>query len=378
MKLFRTAILSALACTVAVSAPAQDAGTQQQVQVSVKIVEFQTVKGVETGLNAYFRQRNEPRPYMRVSSGNGNITAADLTFPTSTNAGITVFLDRISNQYGDFEVVLQGLVDRNRASILAQPKAMVMVGQEVPTIIETTQRVPYEDTRVVGATAVQIVSFRDAGVSLSVQALDLIDDDGDLTGTADDTYIQLLLTAAVKEEGQRITVSLAEQAAGSSLFGGSSNAIRVPEFVSREITTTVWVRSGEVLALGGLYRDTRNKDLSTLPWLTQGEDFVNNVVQRLSPVSVGQVPLSAGLGRQSTEEGRRELVFLLKAERWRPPMTVEFAPDNGAPAAGRPSILPTRLVTDIIEQVSTMPQGLGEAIRPQSGDEVTRSLGGGD
>ncbi len=369
------ALIALILLLCGVSVPAQDV---QQVQVSVKIVEFQTEKGVETGLSGYFQRRAQQRPFMRATSGNGSITSADLTFPASTNAGITVFLDRLSNQYGDVEVVLQGLVDENRASILAQPKAMVMVGQEVPTVIETTQRVPFEDTRVVGASAVQVVSFRDAGVRLSVRALGIADDDGNPM-TKEDTYIQLLLETSVKEEGQRITVALDDTLAGAdNLFGGGSNAIRVPEFVSREIQTTVWVRHGQVLVLGGLYRNTRNKDLSTLPWLTQGEDLLNSVIQRVSPLAMPQVPVSAGLGRQRSSEGRRELVFLVKAEQWQPSYTIDFAPedDEGETAA---ETTPRKVVTDIIEDISNIPTGIGEAIQGEKpGGEVTRSLGGGE
>ena len=359
----------------AMGARAQD--SPQQVQVSVKIIEFQATKGVETGLSAYFRQRNEPRPYMRVSSGNGNITSGDLTFPTSTTAGITVFLDRISNQYGDFELVLQGLVDENRARILAQPKAMVLVGQEVPTIIETTQRVPYEDTRVVGQKAVEIVSFRDAGVSLSVRALNLIDDDKNPL-TSDDTYIQLLLTATVKEEGQRITVALDDQVAGAdNPFSGQSNAIRVPEFISREITTTVWVCHNQVLVLGGLYRNTKGRDLSTLPWLTQGEDLFNSVVQRFSPIATPQLPVSAGLGHQNAEDSRRELVFLVTAEHWQPSYTIEFSPGADVAEGKEGSSSPARVVTDIFQGISNLPGELGEAISGEGdGDDISSSLGG--
>ena len=156
----------------ALNASAQE---PQQVSVSVKVIEFQTVKGVETGLSAYFRQRVEPRPYGRVSSGS-LIRMADITFPTATTGGITVFLDRLSNHYGDFEVVLQGLVDQNRANILSRPKAMVTVGQTVPTIIQTTQLIPYEDTTVVGATAVQTTSFRPTGFIMIVMSSLLIED----------------------------------------------------------------------------------------------------------------------------------------------------------------------------------------------------------
>ncbi len=364
---------------VAGAAAAQE---QQQVNVSVRIIEFQTTKGVETGLSAYFRQRNEPRPYGRAESGNGNVTTADLTFPTTTAAGITVFLDQLTTGYGDFELVLQALIDENRAFILSQPKALVQVGQEVPTVIQTVQDIPYETTTVVGATAVQTTSFRPTGVTLDVKANQVIDDDGN-PNTTNDTFMQLTLSAVVNEEGQRITVALDDLlASGGGVGAQTSNAISVPEFVSRSINTTVWMRHGQVLILGGLYRNTKTKDLETLPWLTQGEDLINGVVQRFVPLAMPQVPLSAGLGHQDSSESRRELVFLIKCKMWRPAFTV--AEDFGfteeeetQPLTKRLS--PTNMITGVLEEISDIPQGIAEELAGEEAkDEVTSNLGGGN
>lgn len=354
---------------------------QEQVNVAVKIVEFQTGKGVETGFSAYFLQRDKPRPYGRVSSGNGSITSADITFPTRTSAGITVFLDRLTSQYGDFEVVLQGLVDANRAFILSRPKALVPVGSAVDTIIETTQEIPYENTIVVGATITQITSFRSTGVSLKVKALRIVDDDGDIK-TTHDTFIQLSIDTEVNEEGQRITVALDDLVAGAaSPFDSTSNAIVVPEFISRSIQTTVWIQHGQVLVLGGLYRNTKNKNLATLPWLTQTEDFITGAVQRVAPFAPTINPISMGIGNNSTEEGRRELVFLLRAERWRPAFTVadQFGFTEDYEEEVKEKLTPGDVIGGVIEGIGAIPKGVASGLDEISGskkDDVADSLGG--
>ena len=316
------AYILAVLCVCCAPAYAQE---QQQVNVSVKIIEFQTSKGMETGLSAYFQQRVDPRPYGMVSSGRGIISAASLAYPSRSTAGITLFFDRLSTYYGDLEVVLQALVDQNRAFILSQPKVMVPVGSATPTIIKTTQEVPYENTVVVGATAVQTTAFRPTGVTLTVSALQVVDevDDSD-PETANDIYIQLQLSAEINEEGQRITVALDDSVAREgTLFTRATSAISVPEFVSRSVETTVWVRNGQVLILGGLYRNTKNKNVSTLPWLTQGEGMINSLVSRISPTGSGPtLPLTAGIGNQDKRESRRELIFLVKADMWRKAFTV--------------------------------------------------------
>ena len=365
--------------------PLPTLSTTKQVNVSVKVIEFQTTKGVETGLSAYFRNRTLARGHGLVSTG-GHIQGADLTFPTDSTAGITVFLDRMHVGEVDFELILQALVDQNRACILSQPKAMVTVGSQIPTVIQTSQRIPYENTVVVGATAVQTTAFRDTGVNLTIQAPEVIDDDGDWM-TNDDTYVQLVVNVGVNEEGQRIVVALTDQvAAGGGVFNQPTNAITVPEFISRSAITKVWVRHGQVLILGGLYRNTKNKSLSTLPWLSQGEDLVMGLADRVLPGrDVLGSPISASVGNRKTSEGRRELVFLIKAELWKPAFTV--SEDFGLEVAENESVtLPgviqgiSEIPQGIMEGISEIPQGIVEGIAGEGRerDDIDAELGGGE
>lgn len=284
----------------------------KQVIVSVKIIEFQATKGVETGLSAYFKKLQRPEPFGRITPNGNAINSADLTFPTSTAAGLTVFLDRISLSQGDIEVVLQALVDENKATILFRPRAMVPLDGSVTTI-KTTQMIPYESTQVVGATSIQVVKFKETGVSLEFTGMGAIDDDGD-PNTKHDTYIHLKINAEVREEGQRIVVALDDLlASGSSI---QDKRITVPEFIERKIITEVWLPEGRVLMLGGLYRNNQNKTLSTLPGLKQAENFATGLVDRVIPGNSFSVPLSATIGNRSEQESRRELVFLIKVESW--------------------------------------------------------------
>lgn len=303
----------------------------EQADVTVKIVEFQTSKGSETGLSAYFR--NTAAHLGKVITSDGVISNADLTFPSGTAAGITVFLDRLGLSESDVELVLQGLVNENRAFILSNPRTMVPVGsgrapadkgkdgkvkgpKYPPTVIKTAQLIPYEKTVVVGSTAVQTTAFRETGVALEVGLDRIYDYDGDYS-TVHDTYLKLHLTATVKEEGQRIVIALDDQLAGG-VWSLANNAISVPEFISRSIETTIWVRHGQVLVLGGLYRDTKNKTLASLPWLTQTEEAVTGALNKILPGMKLRTPLSSILGNRAKQNSRRELVFLIKAEAWYP------------------------------------------------------------
>lgn len=284
----------------------------KQVIVSVKIIEFQATKGLETGLSAYFKKLRRPEPFGRITPNGNAINSADLTFPSSTASGLTVFLDRISLSEGDIEVVLQALVDENEATILFRPRAMVPL-DGTPTKINTTEMIPYESTQVVGATSIQIVEFKATGITLEFSALEAIDDDGN-PRTKHDTFIHLKIDAQVREEGQRIVVALDDLLASGA--EDQEKRITVPEFIERKIITEVWVPEGRVLMLGGLYRNTESKSLSTLPWLRQGENIATGLVDRIIPGNPISAPLSATIGNRNEQQTRRELVFLIKVESW--------------------------------------------------------------
>ena len=381
----RTLVPGALACLVALLlcdvATAQRGLARQpeQVEVSVKIIEFQITKGLETGFSAYFAKLPRPAPFGRIETSGNAITSADLTFPASTAAGITVFLDRIMLKEGDIELVLQALEDENRASIISRPRTMVMVGQVTPSVIQTALEIPFENTVVVGETAVQVTEFRETGVILSVTAPEITDDDGNWL-TNDDTFIKLNLETTVREEGQRIVIALDDQLGAGDNFNLARNAIAVPEFISRSVKTSVWVRDGQVLVLGGLYRNSESRTLSTAPWLSQAEDFAVGTVERFVPGNILASPLSATIGNRRRNENRRELVFLIKTTAWRPSASLMNLglDDEGEETEQRRT--PTDVITDVIEGIRSIPEDLAEGItgEPPPKDDVRSRLGGID
>jgi hypothetical protein len=344
-------------------------GAPEQVSVAMKVVEFQATKGVDTGLSAFYARRKEPKTYGRVSDGEGAITTADLTFPIDTEGAITVFLDRLRLSDGDMEFVLQGLVNENRAFILSRPKAMVMVRNTAPTVIETVEENPYENPTVVGTTVVGVTDFRKTGVILQVGVPEVIDDDGDWT-TLDDTFIKLQLLAEVKELGEDIVVAVDDRFAGA-------NQVVAPTFVSRSMATNVWVRHGQVLILGGLYRNRNTKSLDSVPGLTKAEDLAVGLVERVIPGNFIGSPISSALGNRTSEEQRRELVFFIKCEVWRPAYTVvdESVFEDDEEPRGR--IRPTDVIGDVIGGIAGIPEDIAEGIAGQESDDgIESELGG--
>jgi len=341
------------------AAPAAPPATPRQVNVAVKIIEFQTNKAVETGLAAYFRNAS-------AIAGEAGISNADLTFPNTADAGITVFLDRIVTGEGNIEIVLQALEDQNRAFILSRPRMLVPEGQSAT--IKTTDMIPFESSTVVGTMVSQIVEFRETGVSLTVTVEEIRDYDND-PDTTDDIFIRLKITADIREEGERITVTLDDMLARDGLLG-ASNAIKVPSFINRNLDTTVWVPHNEVLVLGGLFRNNKQRSLSTIPWLPQAENMLNGALQ--SPLGLGSIPLTAGLGNNAYSDSHRELVFLIKTNLWRPAFTLgdmdEFVLEEDDSKG---------ILEDVLETITVIPEGISQGL---SGDKidpgVSSSLGG--
>lgn len=373
-------VCAAGALVLAAAFPASSQGgafEPKQVDVSAKIIEFQTTKGMETGLSAYFRQRERHTWYGTVKQPKQGIMTADVTFPASTTAGVTVFLDGLRLSYGDVELILQGLVTRNRASILSQPRTMVMVGGQ-ETRIQTVDRVPYESTTVVGATTVQGTEFRDTGVMMKVGVPEVFDEDGDWS-TNDDTYIKLNVHAEVSEEGQRIIIALDDQVARGGVFSGTESAISAPEFVTRSIMTSVYMRDGQILVLGGLYNSSATKSLKTLPWLKQAEDVSVGLAERVVPGDYLVSPLSSALGNRNTSASRRELVFFIKAQVWRPSYTVvdesilevDIEEDEE-------DVSPGDVISDVLSGISELPQNIGEGLKGRPGRGIETDLGGGN
>jgi len=132
-----------------------------------------------------------------------------------------------------------------------------------------------------------------------------------------------------------------------------------------------------VLILGGLYRNSETRSLTTVPWLTQAEDLAIGLAERAVPGNTLFSPLSSTFGNRSTTETRRELVFLIKSEIWDPSRTFssDFGFDDEEDGKGRKSA--TDAMKDILEGIKELPQGFSESLTGDSEDDsIDSNLGG--
>lgn len=156
-------------------------------------------------------------------------------------------------------VRLNALVTSGRAQILATPRLVTLNGKEADLLIGETYPVVY-NTSVLGGSNVQFV---DIGVKLRLTPV--IGPDGSVTAELHPEY--------------------------SELQGFTSSGY--PIIANRKIDSTLRVRSGQTIVLGGLLRDTSSVTIQRLPWLSE-IPIIGKVFQ----------------DRQATHE-RDEIVFLI-------------------------------------------------------------------
>lgn len=266
-----------------------------QATVEILVMEYTTETLFDLGTSLVYTRREEG------STGPGIISLADFAFPSldTSGLGLAAFLDKISIAEGEFEILLQALEQDENIEILSRPRlllekvtdkeeALQAIAQKpeeaeaevalLRSVVQTVEKVPYETTKVVGTTTVQITEFKDTGVTLEATLLDIIDDE----------YVELQLRVAVAAEGPRLTVALADQPEGKR------SVLEVPEFFSRSLTTQVIVRDRQVRVLGALLSTEKVTSERKLPIL-------------------GEIPvLKYLLGSRSERERYRELIFFVK------------------------------------------------------------------
>lgn len=147
-------------------------------------------------------------------------------------------------------VRLNALVTSGHAQILATPRLVTLNGKEADLLIGETYPIVY-NTSVLGG---QNVQFVDIGVKLRLTPI--IGPDGSVTASLHPEY--------------------------SELEGFTSSGY--PIIANRKIDSTLRVRNGQTIVLGGLLRDTSSETIERIPWLAQipllGKIFQNKRTSR--------------------------------------------------------------------------------------------------
>lgn len=230
----------------------------RQVLIDVTIAEVTLTDEFKYGLEWYFT--NGKRLSGKLDTGAAGIGAL--------TPGLS-YLWSNPNIVGGIGAALNVLATDSRVKVISSPHIMVTdnqtakinVGDRVPTTSQTQS--------VIGATA-------GTGIISSVQYLD--------------TGILLSVTPHINAGGL-VTMEINQEVSTASKT--TTSGIDSPTISKRAVQSTVAVKSGETMMLGGLITENKTKSTSGLPFLSQ-------------------IPVLGGLfGNQDYADNRTELVILI-------------------------------------------------------------------
>jgi len=232
----------------------------QQVDIESKIVEVSLSNDTQTGISWQYAGNVGPSDAYRVgATKNSNGTFSGVVPPTdqtgvqlqgpSAPGGTGVGLNQIPGgltpvafsfltQQGTYMLAAQisALATQGRAKILSTPHIVTTNNEEAR--ISVADQIPYVVTTVSNGVSQSAVQFISAGVKLSVKP----------TVNAD----------------RRITLHVKPEVSNAV---GTGSVTLPPTVNTRDADTTVVLRDGETIAIGGLIQENINKSVTGIPFL---------------------------------------------------------------------------------------------------------------
>ncbi len=257
-------------------------------RIKAKIIEWKLDNALDYGISAL---------YTRNLGAGAIVESADLTFPTQTaiDHGVKLFFDSLNAGSGMIELVLEALEEEGKIRVLSEPNITVVEGHAKPAKVSTGMKVPYETTQAAGATVVQVTEFRDTGITLTIEKVEVLNDE----------YVQMQLNVTVSVLTGYVAIAIDQD----------GNPISVPELSSRSLTNTILVKDGTPF-IGGILKTTSRLIKE------QGVPFLSSI------------PILGGLFKSHhATKSDTELIFLITPEILRTRMaTGLFAADEATTA----------------------------------------------
>jgi general secretion pathway protein D len=234
---------------------------QLQVMVEATIIEVSLEGRLEYGLQWAFNTSVSGNNY----PGSGSL---DLDTDSGLSRVLPGFNFSILTAAKDVRAVLSALAKDSLIRVLSSPSVMVLdnetatiqVGDQVPIVNRQSQSTDTSDSNIINS-----ISYRDTGVLLEV-------------------------TPRVNPGGL-VTMEVKQEVSAASTT--TSSTVNSPTISTRKIDSTVSVRNGEALVLGGLIKDQDSDVKAGLPFLSK-------------------IPILGWLfGQTSKSSNRTELVVVL-------------------------------------------------------------------
>lgn len=215
--------------------------TPKQIMVEVVILDVQLENDTEIGINwDILSDENYDINYRQnfTTSRLGSTVESPDTIADTTAFVTTGFGGDFSIISGTIRNIVHLIQQKRDVEILASPRVMVVSGQSAT--IDAIEELPYTEitgTSQGGAQALTSTVFKEVGVKLQV-SVTLIDGN------------DILLTV---DAVQNVTTGLSDT--------------KVPIVDTRKVTTTLLLKDGQVVVLGGLRRQEKTKKVSQIPFL---------------------------------------------------------------------------------------------------------------
>lgn len=209
-----------------------------QVMMDVKLVGISSILSRQLGVQYGFAQG-------KVGGAFGNTQAGAPGNPGAGDGETLFTFNALGDFTANFNARLNALIRESKARVLSNPR--VAAQDNVSAHIEIADQVPIVQTQFQGAqagnnvTATQTVTFQPIGEILNITPH--IDPEGG--------YVTMELKPEISVRGREVIV----------------NGNPVPEIQKRSVTTTMRVRDGESIVIGGLVRRTQSAGRSKVPVL---------------------------------------------------------------------------------------------------------------
>ena len=282
---------------------------QTQVLIEASIIEVTLADSLQYGLQWAFSGSGGGRGLTGTGllSNNGNTALAASTATSTTNSSVfgsvgAGFSYAVTNPLGNVSAILSALADKSLVKVISSPYVMVLDNQTAAINVGTQQPVQSGQTvSTLGTSISTSIVYQPTGVILSV-------------------------TPSVNA-GNVVTMDISQNLTD---VGAIDSATQQRAFLQRQMKSTVSVRSGETLVMGGLISDNTTTDKSGLPILSSipvlgalfGTQTKNRNRTELLVVITPRVVRSDQEMREVTSEMRERMKAL---------QTIDALKDSGLP-----------------------------------------------
>ena len=215
----------------------------RQVMIEARIVEVSVEDAQEIGIDWALLNRQsflivEGTNFLPSEEGE----VPNLPFiPSTPGTGDIYKLRRTSRQAKSFQLAVDLMVEEGNARVLAQPKIATLNGRRADILIGT--RIPFEIIAPVfaGNAAAQNIRIEKEEVGIKLGIIPLINADGYITTTIEPEV--------------------------STVIGFRGQNEDLPIIATREASTTVRLRDGNSVIIGGLLSEEKTQDVTKVPIL---------------------------------------------------------------------------------------------------------------